>query len=80
MHHTRSQEKVQVAVPEEQAGIDPQEIQAQEVPEVEKQGEDLPECVDHQPSSFERGKPRNILILLLYKSNFFIYEFYILLY
>jgi hypothetical protein len=48
------------------------------VPEVEEQGEDLPECVDHQPSFFERGKPRSILSLLLYKSNF-LYEFYILL-
>jgi hypothetical protein len=33
---------VQVAVPEEQAGADPQEIQAQEVSEAEEQGEDLP--------------------------------------
>jgi hypothetical protein len=39
------------------ARVDPQETQAQEVPEVEEQEEDLPECVDHQPSSFERGKP-----------------------
>jgi hypothetical protein len=39
------------------------------VPEEEEQGEELPECVDHQPSSFERGKPRSILSLLLYKSN-----------
>jgi hypothetical protein len=39
------------------------------VPEVEEQEEDLPECVDHHPSSFERGKPRSILSLLLYKSN-----------
>jgi hypothetical protein len=60
---------VQAVVPEEQAGADPQEIQAQEVPEVEEQGEDMPECVDHQPSSFKRGKPRSILSLLLYKSN-----------
>jgi hypothetical protein len=56
-------------VQEEQTGTDPQELQAQEVPEEEEQGEDLPECVDHQPSSFERGKPRSILIPLLYKSN-----------
>jgi hypothetical protein len=69
LHHTRSQEEVLVAVQEEQTGSDPQEIQAQEVPEVDEQEEDLPECVDHQPSSFERGKPRNILSLLLYKSN-----------
>jgi hypothetical protein len=60
---------VQVAVQEEQAGSDPQELQAQEVLELEEQGEDLPECEDHQPSSFERGKPRSILGLLLYKSN-----------
>jgi hypothetical protein len=64
MYHTRAQEEVQVVVQEEQAGADPQEV-----PEVEEQGEDLPECVDHQPSSFERGKPWSILSLLLYKSN-----------
>ena len=52
-----------VAVQEEQTGTDPQEIQAQEVLEEEEQGEDLPECVDHQPSSFERGKPRSIISL-----------------
>jgi hypothetical protein len=69
MHHTGSQEEVQVAVQEEQAGADPLKIQAQEVLEVEEQGEDLPECVDHQPSSFERGKLRSIISLLLYKIN-----------
>jgi hypothetical protein len=57
MHHTGSQEEVPVVVPEEQARVDPQEIQKQEVPEAEEPGEELPECVDHQPSSFERGKP-----------------------
>jgi hypothetical protein len=39
------------------------------VPEVEEQEEDLPECVDHQPSFFERGKHQSILSLLLYKNN-----------
>jgi hypothetical protein len=39
------------------------------VPEVDEQEEDLPECVDHQPSSFKRGKPRSILSLILYESN-----------
>jgi hypothetical protein len=53
-------------VQEEQAGTEPQEIQAQEVPEAEEQGENLPECVDHQPSSFEKGKPQSIISLLLY--------------
>jgi hypothetical protein len=69
LHHTGSQEKALVAVQEEQTGSDPQENQAQEVPKVDEEEEDLPECVDHQPSSFERGKPRSILSLLLYKSN-----------
>jgi hypothetical protein len=67
MHHTGSQEELPVAVPEEQAEINQQEVKAQEVQEAEEQGEELPECVDHQPSSFERGKPRSITSLLLYK-------------
>jgi hypothetical protein len=62
-------------VPEEQTWTDQQEPQAQEVPEEEEPGEELPECVNHQPSSFERGKPRSILSLLLYKSNFLYMSF-----
>ena len=69
MHHTESQEEVPVVVPEEQAGADPKEIKAQEVPEAKEPDEELPECVDHQLSSFERGKPQSILSLLLYKAN-----------
>jgi hypothetical protein len=67
LHHPGSQEELQVTVQEKQIGTDPQEIQAHEVPEEEEQGEDLLECVDHQPRSFERGKPRSILSILLYK-------------
>jgi hypothetical protein len=55
-----------VAVQEEQTETDPQEIQGQDMPESEEAGEDLLECVDHQPSSFEKGKPRSIMSLLLY--------------
>jgi hypothetical protein len=45
--------------PEEQL-----EVQEQEVPEADKEvGEDLSECPDHRPSSFERGKPRSIFFL-----------------
>jgi hypothetical protein len=51
---------------------DPQELQAHEVPKEEEQGEDLLKCVDHQPSSFERGKPRSILNFLLYKEILYI--------
>jgi hypothetical protein len=69
LHHTGSQEESQVAVPEDQTWTDQQEPQAQEVPEEEEPGEELPECVNHQPSSFEKGKPWSILSLLLYKSN-----------
>jgi hypothetical protein len=69
LHHTGSQEETPVVVQEEQTGSDPQETHAQEVPEVEEQEEDLPECVDHQPSSFERGKLRSILSPLLYKNK-----------
>jgi hypothetical protein len=78
LHHTGSQEESLVAVPEEQTGADLQELQAQEVPEEEEQGEDLPEYVDHQPSSFERGKPRSILNSLFYSSNS-LYMSYILM-
>jgi hypothetical protein len=68
---------VPVAVQEEQAVTNPQEIQAHEVPEEEEKGEDLPECVDHQPSLFERGKPWSILSLLLYKNNSLYMSLYI---
>jgi hypothetical protein len=36
-------------------------VQEQEVPEADEEvGEDLPECPNHRPSSFERGKPWRI--------------------
>jgi hypothetical protein len=69
LHHTGSQEESPVAVPEELTGADPQDAQALEVLEEEELGEELPECIDHQPSSFERGKTQSILSLLLYKNN-----------
>jgi hypothetical protein len=58
LHHTGSQEVTPVAVseePEEQP-----EVQEQEVPEAnEEVGEDLSECPDHRPSSFERQAPEH---------------------
>ena len=53
LHHTGLQEELLVAVQEEQTRTNPQEVQALEVLEEEEPGEDLPECVDHQPSSFK---------------------------
>jgi hypothetical protein len=59
LHHTGSQKVTPVAVPEEPE--EQTEVQEQEVPEAnEEVGEDLLECPDHRPSSFERGKPRSI--------------------
>jgi hypothetical protein len=59
LHHIGSQEVTPVAVheePEEQP-----EVQEQEVPEADEEvGEDFPECPDHRPSSFKRGKPQSI--------------------
>jgi hypothetical protein len=63
LHHTGSQEVTPVAVPEEPE--EQPEVQEQEVPKVDEEvGEDLPECPDHRPSSFERGKPRSISLLV----------------
>jgi hypothetical protein len=53
------QTKIPVVVPEE-----PEEelkVQPQEVTEADEEDvEELQECPDHRPSSFERGKPRSI--------------------
>jgi hypothetical protein len=59
LYHTGSQEVILVAVPEEPE--EQPEVQEQEVPEADEEvGEDLPECPDHRPSSFKKGKPRSI--------------------
>jgi transcriptional accessory protein Tex/SPT6 len=62
-------QKESVAVEPEAVLEVPQEEPAQEVQVKEDVIEELQECPDHRPSSFERGKPQSILSLLLYKSN-----------
>ena len=58
LHHTGSQTKNPVVIPEEQF-----EVQPQEVPEADEEDvEELPECPDHGPSSLERGKPWSIFL------------------
>ena len=47
---------------EEQQVAQEQEVQTEGGANVE----DLPECPDHQPSSFLKGKPRSILSLLCF--------------
>ena len=56
MHHTGSQENE--VGPEE-----PEEIQEQEPLGALEPGEELQECPDHKPSTFEKDKPRSILSL-----------------
>jgi hypothetical protein len=63
MHHTGSHDEPHLVEQE-----DP-EVPALEALGDKEPGEELSKCVDHQPSSFERDKPRSILSLLLYKSN-----------
>jgi hypothetical protein len=54
-------------------------MQEQEVPEADEEvSEDLPECPNHRLSSFERGKPRSIISLLLYKALYYIYVIYLM--
>ena len=57
MHHTGSQEN-------EVGTEELEELQEQEPPETQEPGEELQECPDHRPSTFEKGKPRSILSLL----------------
>jgi hypothetical protein len=55
MHHTGSHEKTPVVELEDsEGGI------TQEVPGDEEQDVELLECPSHQPSSFEKDKPRSI--------------------
>jgi len=56
MYHTGSQENE--VGPEEQ-----EEVQEQEPLGAPEPGEELQECPDHRPSTFEKGKPRSILSL-----------------
>ena len=44
--------------------------------EEEQTLEDLPECLDHRPTSFLKGKPQSILSLMFYKIllEFFMFD------
>jgi len=56
MHHTGSQEN-------EEGPKEQEETQEQELLGGPEPGEELQECPDHKPSTFEKGKPRSILSL-----------------
>ena len=56
MHYTGSQEN-EVGPEEPEETQEPEPLGAPEL------GEELQECPDHRPSTFEKGKPRSILCL-----------------
>jgi hypothetical protein len=51
-------------------GALPEEDQEQPGKPEEPAGDELPECPDHRPSSFLKGKPRCMLTQLLYSHTF----------
>jgi hypothetical protein len=65
---TGSQEESVAAEPKAIEEV-PQEEPAQEVQAEEDAIDELQECLDHRPSSFERGKLQSIISLLLYESS-----------
>jgi hypothetical protein len=67
MHYTGSQEETPVVELDDPEGGIPQEVPALEVLGDEEQDVELPECTGHQPSSFEKGKPRSILLPTIFK-------------
>jgi hypothetical protein len=62
MHHIGSQEKTLMVELD-----DPEGEIWQEVPGDKEQDVELLECTDHQPSSFEKGKPRSISLSMVCK-------------
>ena len=62
LHHTGAQAGQPLEVNEGQE----EEFQ-QEVPGVEEPEEALPECPNHQPASFEKGKPRTFSLPMFYQ-------------
>jgi hypothetical protein len=63
MHHIGSQEELPVAGFEQPEQEQQQDVAAQEVQAPEEDVGELPECPDHRPSVFERGKPRSISLI-----------------
>ena len=62
--HLGSTEEITLLEFDEGEEGDQQEIPQAAAPEEEEQNpEELPECPDHRPTSFLKGKPRSILSL-----------------
>ena len=66
--HIGSSEEITLLEFNEEEEEDQQETPQAIAPREEEQTlKDLPECPDHQPTSFLKGKPRSILSLCLIK-------------
>ena len=67
MHVIGATEEIAVLEYEADPQEEHQEVQQQEVLEEGKpDGEQLPKCLDHQPSTFVKGKSQSILSLLCF--------------
>ena len=64
MHAIGATEEITLVELDDDPQEENQEVQHQEVPgEGEPKVDHLPECPDHQPSTFVKGKPRSIISL-----------------
>ena len=69
--HIGSSEEITLLEFNEEEEEDQQEIpQATALGEEEQTPEDLPECLDHWPTSFLKGKPWSILSLLCFTKHY----------
>ena len=65
--HLGSEEEITLLEFDEVEEGDQQENPQAAAPEGEEQTqEELPECPDHRPTSFLKGKPRSIICLLIF--------------
>ena len=74
--HLGSEEEITLLEFEEAEEGNQQEDPQAATPEgVEQNPEELPECPDHRPTSFLRGKPQSIIsLLVIYKCLLRIYD------
>ena len=71
MHIGSTEEITLLEFNEEEEGDQQETPQATALGEEEQTLEELPECPDHCPTSFFKGKPRSILSLLVFNKILF---------
>ena len=70
MHIGSSEEIMLLEFNKEEEGDQQETPQAAAPREEEKTPKDLPECSNHRPTSFLKGKPRSILSLTCFTTNY----------